>query len=85
LNALVFLNLLNIIFPTSKIVNLGEYISRNIQLKISKYLIAPTLYEKHCLNYQTENFEELEKYLQEFCKVKIIRGEQYTLFVEAEE
>lgn len=84
MNVLVFLNLLNIIFPTSKIVNLGEYISNHIQLKISKYLIAPTLYEKHCLNYQTENMEEFEKYLQDFCKVKIIRGNQYTLYLEAE-
>ena len=82
MNALVILHLLSIIFPTTKIVNLGEYISRNVQLKISKYLIAPTLYDKYCLNYQAKDFEDFQKYLQDFCKVKVIRGEQYTLFEE---
>jgi hypothetical protein len=85
MNALVFLHIFSLIFPTSKIINLGEYISRHVQLKISKYLIAPTLYEKYCLNYQAKDFEELEKYLHDFCKVKVIRGNEYTLFVEVEE
>lgn len=65
-------------------VNLGDYISRNIQLKISKYLISPSLHSRLVINFEAKDFEEFKKYL-EVCKVKMVEGSEYTLFLDEEE
>jgi hypothetical protein len=65
-------------------VNLGDYVSKNVQTKISKYLIDNPLYDKMVYNYKARDFEDFKKYITFFCKVKIVEGE-YTLFLNQED
>ncbi len=65
-------------------VNLGDYVSKNVQTKISKYLIDNPLYDKMVYNYKAKDFEDFKKYITFFCKVKIVEGE-YTLFLNQED
>ena len=64
-------------------VNLGDYVSKNVQLKISKYLIDNPLYDRMVYNYNAKDFEDFKKYITFFCKVKIVEGE-YNLFLNEE-
>ena len=65
-------------------VNLGDYIAKNIQSKISNYLIDNPLYDRMVYNYKAQDFEDFKKYITSFCKVKIVEGD-YTMFLNLEE
>lgn len=77
-----FFLLLHLLFSPNTI-NLGEYISSNVQGKIRNYIIAPTLHERKVINYQPADFEDLKKYLLFFCKVKVSESSGYIFFEDS--